>query len=67
MFPHDCYDHEEDFANHSDIKMDLHRAIVQLPTMQRIAVMKWMRDEKLTSAEHNAFYHAKRNLSKWLK
>lgn len=66
MFPPECYD-EEDFTKQSDSKMDLHSAIVQLPTMQRIAVFKWMRDEKLTSAEHNAFYHAKKNLRKWMK
>lgn len=67
MSLHDCYDHEDDFSTQSDTKMDLHLAIVQLPTMQRIAVLKWMRDEKLTHNEQDAFYNAKRNLRKWLK
>lgn len=65
--PHDCYDQEEDFSTHSDTKIDLHRAIVQLPTMQRIAVLKWMRDEKMSAAERMAFTRAKRNLEKVLQ
>ena len=68
MFPPDptCYD-DEDFTKHSDMKLDLHKAIIALPTRQRIAVFKWLRDEKLTTAEHNALYHGKKNLRKWLK
>ena len=66
MFPYNG-DHVEDFSGFSDLKIDLHRAIVALPTMQRIAVLKWLRDEKLTNAEHNALYHAKESLRKCLK
>lgn len=43
-------------------RLDMERLILALPTKQRIAVQKWMRDEPLTNAEANAFYHAKQSL-----
>lgn len=61
------WDGELGFEAASDLRMDLQEAILQLPTMQRIAVQKWMRDESLTGSESNALYHAKRNLRKCLE
>ena len=63
----ELWDQEDGFEKHVDIKIDLHRAILRLPSMQRIAVLKRLRDEKLTHAEEEALSQAKRGLRKWLK
>lgn len=55
------------FEDASVLRMDLHKLIIALPTQQRIAVQKWMRDEKLTAAERMSLTRAKRTLGRALQ
>lgn len=55
-------DFEPDFSDEANLRVDIQRLVLQLPTMQRIAVQKWMRDERLTAAERMSLTRAKRNL-----
>lgn len=55
-------DIEPDFSDEANLRVDIQRLVLQLPTMQRIAVQKWMRDERLTAAERMSLTRAKRNL-----
>ena len=60
-------DRTNGFEDDAVIRMDLHRLIVALPTQQRIAVQKWMRDESLTAAERMSLTRAKRSLAQALQ
>lgn len=48
-------------------RLDMERAILGLPTMQRIAVQKWMRDERLTASERMNLTRAKKRLRETLQ
>lgn len=57
---------DDGFSDNVDRKLDLQKEILRLPTMQRIAVLKRLRGERLTGAENDALYRAKESLKKWL-
>ncbi len=59
-------DEEDDFSR-ADHRIDLEKAIHRLPSWQRVATHKWIRDEVLTASERKAFSEAKKLLAKWLK
>lgn len=67
MFLDDADPAWDDWEDRTLGRIELERVILRLPTQQRIAVQKWLRDEALTNAESNALYHAKRNLRNALR
>lgn len=58
---------DDGFSDFVDLRIDLHKAIMRLPTMQRLAMLKRLRDEPLTHAEEEALRRAKVSVRKWLK